>query len=33
MKSAIYAMLEDYQEDGDKIPQDAVTVTSLKVAI
>ncbi len=33
MKNAISCFLEDYQKDGETIPHDAVTVTSLKVAI
>ena len=33
LRSAILAFLEDYQKEGEEIPNDSVTVTSLKVAI
>ncbi len=33
MKSAIAGFIEDYRKGGQDIPDDAVTVTSLKVAI
>ena len=33
MRAAIKAILEDYQKSGESIPEDQVTVTSLKVAV
>ena len=33
MKSAISSFLADYHKEGDPIPEDSVTVTSLKVAV
>lgn len=33
MRGAISCFLEDYHRDGQEIPLDAVTVTSLKVAV
>lgn len=33
MKSAIHGFIEDYQDEGEIIPDDSVTVTSLKVAV
>lgn len=33
MKSAISCFLEDYRKGKDPIPDDSVTVTSLKVAV
>lgn len=33
MQSAISVFLEDYRKDGEPIPDDSVTVTSLKVAV
>ncbi len=33
MRRSIDAFLEDYIADGEPIPQDEVTVTSLKVAV
>jgi len=33
MRSAINAFIEDYEEEGDPIPDDDVTVTTLRVAV
>jgi predicted RNase H-like HicB family nuclease len=33
MRSAINAFIEDYEEEGDAIPDDNVTVTTLRVAV
>lgn len=33
MRSAVTAYVEDCQKSGESIPDDAVTVTSLKVAV
>jgi predicted RNase H-like HicB family nuclease len=33
MKSAIDAFIEDYIEEGETIPEDDVTVTTLRVAV
>ena len=33
MKAAIHAFIEDYIEEGEPIPEDDVTITTLKVAV
>ncbi|OHE54823.1 MAG: hypothetical protein A2Z47_01785 [Thermodesulfovibrio sp. RBG_19FT_COMBO_42_12] len=33
MKAAIDAFIEDYQAEGEPIPDDEVTITTLKVAV
>lgn len=33
MREAIKAIVEDYRQSGESIPEDQVTVTSLKVAV
>ena len=33
MKSAVHDFLDDYKKDGESIPSDEVTVTSLRVAV
>ena len=33
MKAAIDAFIEDYKEEGELIPDDDVTVTTLRVAV
>lgn len=33
LRAAIDGMIEDYQKNGEVIPQDSVTVTSLRVAV
>ena len=33
MRSAIDAFIEDYKEEGEAIPEDDVTVTTLRVAV
>jgi antitoxin HicB len=33
MRAAIDAFLEDYIEEGEPIPEDDVTITTLKVAV
>ncbi len=33
MKAAIDAFIEDYKEEGELIPNDDVTVTTLRVAV
>jgi predicted RNase H-like HicB family nuclease len=33
MRSAIHDLLDDYKKDGETIPSDEVTVTSLRVAV
>ena len=33
MESAVIAFIEDYKKDGEAIPDDSVTVTSLKIAV
>lgn len=33
MKAAIDAFVEDYKEEGELIPEDDVTITTLKVAV
>jgi predicted RNase H-like HicB family nuclease len=33
MKAAINAFIEEYRADGEPIPDDEVTVTTLKVAV
>ena len=33
MRSAINAFIEDYEEEGEPIPDDEVTITTLRVAV
>ena len=33
MRAAIDAFIEEYKEEGEKIPEDDVTVTTLRVAV
>ncbi len=33
MRSAIDSFIEDYKEEGEKIPDDDVTITTLRVAV
>jgi antitoxin HicB len=33
MRSAIDAFIEDYKEEGEKIPEDDLTITTLRVAV
>ena len=33
MRAAIDAFIEDYQEEGEPIPEDDVTITTLRVAV
>lgn len=33
MKKAIVAFIEDYEKDGEEIPDEEFTITSLKVAV
>jgi predicted RNase H-like HicB family nuclease len=33
MRAAIDAFIEDYQAEGEPIPDDEVTITTLKVAV
>ncbi|MBF0539894.1 MAG: type II toxin-antitoxin system HicB family antitoxin [Nitrospirae bacterium] len=33
MRSAINAFIDDYKQDGEAIPQDNLTITTLKVAV
>jgi predicted RNase H-like HicB family nuclease len=33
MRAAIDAFIEDYREEGEPIPEDDVTITTLRVAV
>lgn len=33
MRAAIDAFIEDYQEEGEPIPEDDITITTLRVAV
>jgi len=33
MKAAMDAFIEDYREEGEPIPEDDITITTLKVAV